>query len=242
MSGHSKWAQIKRGKEVSDKKKGILFSKLSKAISIAAREGGEPEMNFKLRMAVEQAKAANMPKENIERAIKRGTGEVEGEKIEEMIYGAFGPGGVALVIEVVTDNKNRAISELKRILNKYKGRLVESGSVLWMFERRGIIRLNLEGFVAKYGSREEGELRLIDLGAEDVKEENNELAIYTRPENLGKMKETLVKEGVKVEYLGLEYVPKEKKEIKDQKTRETIERLFEELDEAEDVGDYYSNL
>lgn len=239
MSGHSKWSQIKRGKGIADKKRGTLFSKLGNAISIAAREGGNLEMNFKLKMAVEQAKAANMPKDNIERAIKRGTGELKGAKIEELTYEAFGPAGVALFIKVVTDNKNRAVAELKKILNKYEGRLAGANSVLWMFERKGVVRVNLPIFTNKFTNKEKGELRLIDLGAEDVIEEGDELIIYTKPEDLQKIKEGL---GVEVDYAGVEYVPKERMEIKDEKIKEKIEKLFNELDEIEDVGDYYSNM
>jgi YebC/PmpR family DNA-binding regulatory protein len=257
MSGHSKWSQIKRGKEIADKKKGAIFSKLGNAISIAAKEGGDPEMNFKLKMAIEQAKAANMPKDNIERAIKRGTGEIKGAKIEEITYEAFGPGGIPLIIEVVTDNKNRAVAELKRILNKYDGKLAGTNSVLWMFDHKGIMRIEMRIICELYANKEEGELKLIDMGAEDVIEEDDELIIYTKPEDLEKLKKNLKKEGLEVEYSGIEYIPKEKmtlsgssrglraerggRGISDEKIKEKIEKLFNELDEAEDVGDYYSN-
>lgn len=240
MSGHSKWSQIKRGKEIADKKKGAIFSKLGNAISIAAREGGDPELNFKLKMAIEQAKAANMPKDNIERAIKRGTGELKGAKIEEMIYEAFGPEGVALIIKVVTDNKNRAVAELKRILGKYEGKLAGANSVLWLFDRKGIIRIDMRMFANKYANKEEGELKLIDMGAEDVIEEDDELIIYTKPEDLQKIKENLEKEGIQIDYAEIEYVAKDKLKVK--KPVPSLEKLFNELDEVEDVGDYFSNI
>ena len=238
MSGHSKWSQIKRGKAVADKKRGNLFSKLSNTISVAAKEGVNPEMNFKLKIAVEQAKAANMPKDNIERAIKRGSGEIKGVKIEEIIYEAFSPEGIALIIEVVTDNKNRAVAELKKILNKYDGKLAGANSVLWMFKRKGVMRIICELFANK----QEEELKLIDLGAEDIVEEGDELIIYTKLEDLQKVKERLIKEGIKIDYAGIEYIAKEKLKVKKEKIRVMIEKMFSELDEAEDVGNYYSNL
>jgi len=147
MSGHSKWAQIKRQKGATDQKRGNLFTKLAKGITIAARDGGgDPASNFKLRLAVDQAKQSNMPKDNIERAIKRGAGELEGGQIEEAIYEGFGPSGVAIIIETLTDNKNRTVSNVKHILTKYGGGLGSSNSVLWQFERKGVVRIRNHGF------------------------------------------------------------------------------------------------
>lgn len=242
MSGHSKWSQIKRGKQIADLKKGNLFAKLGNAITIAARQGSGLETNFKLRIAIEKAKAINMPKETIERAIKRGTGEIKGAKIEEIIYEAFVPEGVALVIETLTDNKNRTTAELKKILGKYKGNLAGTNSVLWMFERKGIIRISLPLFTEKCPNKEEGMLKLIDLGTEDVKEETGELIVYIKPENLQEVKENLEKEELKVEYAETEWVAKDRIKIKSEKTKADLERLFNELDEMQDVNNYFSNL
>ena len=141
MSGHSKWSTIKRAKEIKDNKRSGLFTKLSKAISVAARDGSDIDMNFKLKMAVDRAKSLSMPKDNIERAIKRGSGEDSGERIESIIYEGYGPGGVALIIEVLTDNKNRTVSNIKHILSKHNGSLGGNGSVMWMFDAKGQIIL-----------------------------------------------------------------------------------------------------
>jgi len=242
MSGHSKWSQIKRGKQIADLKKGNLFAKFGNAITIAARQGSDPETNFKLRIAIEKARAINMPKETIERAIKRGTGEIKGAKIEEIIYEAFVPEGVALVIETLTDNKNRTTAELKRILGRYKGSLAGTNSVLWMFERKGVIRISLPLFTKKYLNKEEGTLRLIDLGVEDIKEEAEELIVHVKPESLQKVKENLEKEGLKVEYAETEWMAKDRIKVESEKTKADLEKLFNELDEAQDINNYFSNL
>jgi len=139
MSGHSKWSKVKHQKAITDVQKGKIFSKISKMITIAARDGGNPEMNSKLRMAIEKAREVNMPRDNIERAIKKGTGEAKGVKIEEISYEAYGPGGIALIIEVATDNKNRTLSEIKHIFSKFGGRFADKRSVKWMFSQKGII-------------------------------------------------------------------------------------------------------
>ncbi len=239
MSGHSKWAQIKRSKGLADAKRGALFTKLARAISLAARQGGgNPETNFKLRLAIEKAKQANMPKENIERAIKRGTGELSGATIEKVVYEAFGPGGVAMVIEVLTDNKNRAVANLKHILNKYQGRLGEPKSVLWMFETKGVIRLSESG---KPEDKEKIELKAIELGAEDIKEENGEIIIFTLPENLQKIKEGLEQEGFSINYAEVEMIAKNKVKVEDAGVKQKLEKLYLELDECQEVDNYYTN-
>ena len=235
MSGHSKWTQIKRQKGITDAKRSNLFTKLGKIISIASREGGEnPESNFKLRLAIEKAKEANMPKENIERAVKKGIGKTEDAKIEEIIYEAFGPDGAPLIIEVLTDNKNRTVSNIKSILNKYGGNLSSSNSVLWMFKKNGVIRIDK----STIDNLEDFELKLMDLQIEDVEDEEEELIVYVQPEELQKIKEELEKEKIKIDYAEIEWINKEKKE-KSEKTQEKIEKILEELDNDLDVNNIF---
>lgn len=241
MSGHSHWAGIKHKKQAEDQKRGKIFSKLSRMISVAAREGADPEMNPKLRQALEEAKAFNMPKENIERAIKRGTGELEGAKLEEVSYEAFGPGGVAIIIEGITDNKNRTFQEVKQILQKYSGKLAESGAVKWLFARKGAITINPN--IQNSMSKEDLELKAIEAGAEDIYWHKTEdlLDIYTKPEELDKVKKNLEAQGIKIESASLDWVPREPIEVND-KDREELTKLFEELDENDAVQNIYSTL
>jgi len=210
-------------------------------ISVAAREGADPEMNPKLRQALEEAKAFNMPKENIERAIKRGTGELEGAKLEEVSYEAFGPGGVAIIIEGITDNKNRTFQEVKQILQKYSGKLAESGAVKWLFARKGAITINPN--IQNSISKEDLELKAIEAGAEDIYWHKTEdlLDIYTKPEELDKVKKNLEAQGIKIESASLDWVPKDPIEVND-KDREELTKLFEELDENDAVQNIYSTL
>jgi len=241
MSGHSHWKQIKRGKNLADQKRGTLFTKLGNAITIAAKEGGgDQETNFKLRLTIENAKKTNMPKENIIRAIKRGTGELKGIEIEEIVYEAIGPNGIALIISALTDNKNRTIGNLRRILNKYGVNLAGANSVAWMFEKKGIIKII--DYRKKIRDLEKFELALIEKGAEDIKEKNEELTIYSKPENLQKVKEYLEKQNIALDYAELEPEAKNKVKIEDAKLKEKIENLFNELDADEDINDYYTNI
>lgn len=236
MSGHSKWATTHRKKEAADAKRGAIFTKLANALTVAAREmGGDPETNFKLRLATERAKQANMPKDNIERAIKKGTGELEGVQIEEMIYEGFGPNGVALIIEALTDNKNRTVSEIKHVLAKHGGKLGSTNTVMWMFEKKGVLHINTQG-----KNKEELQLKIIDLGADDVKEEDDGLTIYTKMEDFKEVKDKLEKEGLDIDYAEIEYVPKETVKV-DEETKTKIEKLFEDLDNLDDVNNFYTN-
>ncbi|MCD6402512.1 YebC/PmpR family DNA-binding transcriptional regulator [bacterium] len=242
MSGHSHWHRIRHQKTTADLKKGQIFSKLSRAISIAARSGGpDPETNPNLRIAIERAKDFNMPKENIERAIKRGTGEIEGVHFENILLEAYGPGGVAIIIEGITDNKNRTISQIKQILSKYNGKLAQEGSVRWLFERKGVITVNTKDQIPDVKSKEDLELKAIEAGAEDIYWHNDLLDIYTKIEDLEKVKRNLEKEEVKIEDATLDWVAKKQIEIPE-KEREALEKLFEALDESEDVQEIYSNL
>lgn len=238
MSGHSKWAQIKRQKAVTDKKRGNLFTKLGNAITIAAKQGDpNPEINFKLRMAIEKAKAANTPNENIERAIKRGNGELEGVVIEEVVYEGFGPAGTALIIEATTDNKNRTTASLRNILTKYQGNLGSSGSVRWMFDKKGAIRIIKDKIINK----DELTLKLIDAGVEDIVEEEEGLTVYTTAEELLRIKKLIEKEGIVPESAEIELVPQNKTKIEDESVKVKINKLFEELEAHDDINNYFTN-
>jgi YebC/PmpR family DNA-binding regulatory protein len=241
MSGHSHWATIKHKKTTSDLQKGKIFSKLAREIEVAAREGGDPELNPKLRVAIEKAREAKMPAENIERAIQRGTGELAGGKLEEVLYEAYGPGGVAIIIEGITDNKNRALMEIKQILQKYNGKLVSEGGVKWMFERKGCLIVDSKSQNENLQNKEKLELLAIEAGAEDLYWHGDLLDVYTKIEDLGKVKENLTKKGVKIDSFSLDWVPKEMVET-DEKTKEICKKLFEALDETDTVQEIYSNL
>lgn len=242
MSGHSHAKTIKHEKNITDQKRGQVFSKLARVISIAVKEGGaNPETNYKLRIAMETAKAANMPKDNVERAIKKGSGEDEGEKLEEVVFEAYGPGGIAVIIEGIADNKNRALGEVKQALNQFNGKLVGEGGVRWMFERKGTVNVNPNDQTAGPKSKEELELLAIEAGAQDVYWHNDLLDIYTKPEELERVKKILEEKGVKVDSYSLDWVPKEEVSVDDQ-TKESCQKLFDALDELESVQDIYSNL
>lgn len=242
MSGHSHFSTIKRKKEITDAKRGKVFSKLARQILIAAKEkGGDIETNSSLRMIIEKAKGLNMPKDNIERAIKKGTGELEGEKLEEILYEAYGPGGIAIIIEGITDNKNRTLLEIKQILNSTQGKLANSGSVKWMFERKGSIALNKEQDAGK----DDLEMRVIEAGAQDFswieQEDGKYLEIYTKIEDLEIVKKQLEEQGIKIDSTSLDWDAKELVQI-NEKQKNTAEKLFEELDENDAVQEIYSNL
>jgi len=239
MSGHNKWSKIKRQKGIADLKKGKVFSQISKMITIAAKSGGDPDFNPTLSIAVEKAKQVNMPADNIEKAIKKGTGELEGGAIEEVLYEAYGPGGIALIIEATTDNTNRTVAEIKHLLTINNGRLGEAGSVKWMFDRFGYIEIKIK---ENKLSEDELEMAIIEAGAEDFKSIDNDLVIYTKPENLYKVKESLEKSNIKISETGFEWKAKNKIKTEDEKTNNRIEKLFEALNEQEDVNEVYSNL
>lgn len=240
MARHSHWAKIKGKKSLLDAKKGQIFSKLAREIEIAARSGGNPDFNPRLRVAIEKAKEAKMPMENIERAIKRGTGEIAGEKIEEVLYEAYGPGGIAILIEGITDNKNRTLNEIKNILQRFGGKLVSEGGVRWMFERKGLIVVDLQK-QDKIKSKEELEFLVIESGAEDFIWKNEQIYIYTKVEDLDITRKKLESAGVKIESFSLDWISKETIEV-DEKTKKDCEELFETLSENEAVQEIYSNL
>ena len=242
MSGHSHFSTIKHKKAITDAKRGKIFSKLARQILVAAKEkGGDPETNSNLRMVIEKAKSLNMPKDNIDRAVKKGTGELEGERLEEVIYEAYGPGGIAVIIEGITDNKNRTLSEVKQIITKYQGKMADSGSVKWLFERKGRVALaNNQEF-----GRDDLEIKVIESGAEDfswVEQDNIAfMEIYTKPEDLEFVKERLEQTGIKIEETSLIWAAKEAISIVE-KQRSAAEKMFEDLDENDDVQDIFSNL
>lgn len=253
MAGHSHWKTIKYKKGAADAQRSKAFSKITRLISVAARElGGDPVSNPKLRTAIEQARKLNMPAENIEKAIKRGTGELESARLEEILLEAYGPAGAAIIIEGITDNKNRTLGEIKQILNQYGGKLASEGSVRWMFERKGTITIEIknqkspkESLVPPTGQAkiksDELELMAIEAGAEDIRWHDDALDVYTKPEELDKVKKTLEDKGLTVETASLDWVPKEYKNVEPQE-RETLEKLFSALDENDAVQEIYSNV
>ncbi len=240
MSGHSKWSQIKHKKAITDGKKSKIFGKLARLITLAVRDKGDnPEINATLRLAIDKAKQMNMPIDNIERAIKRGSGEMAGAQIEEVTYDAYGPGNIALIIEGITDNKNRTLSEIRNILTKHNGKLAEGG-VQWLFDKKGVIELSAEENNGK--NKEELELSVIEAGAEDIIWQDNNLKIYTLPENFEITKNNLEKTGLKIDSSSLDLIPKTPIEITDEKIRNQLEKLLDALDENDDVNEIYSNL
>lgn len=237
MSGHSHFAGIKHKKGLQDAKRASVFTKLSKPITIAARDGGgNPDTNFKLRMAIDKAREFNMPKENIERAIKRGTGEMKGAEISEITYEAKGPGNVLMIIKATTDNRNRTVSEIKTLLSKNGGRLGESGSAMWNFEQVGGISIDTDG-----KSPDELELLAIDLGAKDTKIQDDTLLVFTQIKDLQKIQEGLAKNNLKISESGLMFVPKSTIEL-DEAARANYEKLLEALDEQDDINEIFDNL
>jgi len=238
MSGHSKWSTIKRAKEVKDAKRGNIFTKLGNNITAAARQGGDPEMNFSLRMAMDKAKSANMPKDNIERSIKRGTGELGGAQIEELIYEGFGPVKTGFIIQMVTDNKNRSAAEIRHIFTKYGGSLGATNSVSWNFKHLGVIRIIKENLP---DDMDELELDLIDVGADDIQKEEEGVTILTAIENLQKIKKLLDEKNVKVESAEIEYIAKDEKNVSEEEKKK-IEQFIEALEENDDINNYYTDV
>lgn len=241
MSGHSHWKKIKHAKGAADAQKGKAFSKMARLITVAAREGGDVEKNPKLRLAIAKAKEINLPAENIKRAIKRGTGEIGGAELQEILFEAYGPGNIAIIIEGITDNKNRTIAEIKHILNQNNGKLAGEGSVRWLFERKGVISLNRKLQTEDFQEKGKLELAAIDAGAQDLVWRADNLEVHTRIDNLEEVKKKLIERGIKIESSSLDWVPKEEIPVS-AKEREAAEKLFEALDENDSVQEIYSNL
>lgn len=236
MSGHSKWATIKRKKGALDAKRGKIFTRLIREITIAARQaGGDPDGNPRLRLAIDNAKSANMPADNIERAIKKATGELEGSQISELTYEGYGPGGVALLIEVATDNKNRTVAEIRHIFSKGSGNMGETGSVAWMFERKGIITLKRDG-------KSEDELMeiVLDAGADDLSTEEDFFEVTTTLENFEPVRKKILDNKLNVENASLQWIAKNNVPIKGDDA-EKLMKLIEALEESDDVQNVFSN-
>ncbi len=237
MSGHSKWAQIKRQKGANDAKRGQLFTKLGREISIAARDGGgDPNANFRLRLAIQHARENNMPMENIERAIKRGAGGSEGAALEEITYEGYGAGGAAILVQAMTDNRNRAAGDIRSAFARNGGNLGETGCVAWIFDSKGVISVDV-------GKADPDELALlaIDAGAEDVQFSDGAMEVYTEPGDLEKVRQALEKSNITVTSAEVAMIPKTTLET-DGKTTAQVMRLIERLEELEDVQRVYSNI
>jgi YebC/PmpR family DNA-binding regulatory protein len=234
MSGHSKWSTIKRQKGAKDAARGAVFTKLGNAIAIAARGGADPEMNFSLRLAIDKAKAANMPSANIQRSIDRGSGKLGGEQIQEVMYEGYGPGGVAILVECATDNINRTYPEVRLAFSKHGGNIAEKGAVAFQFDHKGMIRVR--------GTGDDLMLQAIDAGAEDVQEEGEESVIYTAATDLAKVRDTLKNDGVEILEAELTYVPNNTVEITDEATAGKIMRLMDALEEQDDVSNTHVNF
>jgi YebC/PmpR family DNA-binding regulatory protein len=237
MSGHSKWSTIKHKKAAADAKRGKLFTQLTKELTIAAREGGgDPEFNARLRLAMDKAKESNMPKDNIDRAIKRGTGELEGQELQEMVYEGYAPHGVGLLIEVITDNRNRAIAELRHALNRNGGSMAEAGSVAWQFERKGYLTL-------KNPAADQDELFLVaaDAGADDVQFEDGEAEIYTELEAFGDVRDALAEMGYDLDEAHVIYAPKNPVTLGKAQAVQVL-KVLDQLEELDDVQNVYSSM
>jgi YebC/PmpR family DNA-binding regulatory protein len=236
VAGHSKWAQIKRKKAVIDAKRGQAFTKLIREITVAARSGGgDPNFNPRLRLAVDTAKAANMPAENIDRAIKKGTGELEGVSYEEIAYEGYGPGGVAIYIETVTDNPVRTVAEVRHVLSKHGGTLGSAGSVAWQFDRSGQIYVN-----AKRYDEDSTLEAALDAGASDMKRDGDEFVVSTDLASFAAVQDGLRKHGIQFEQAELAMVPKATVDVAGEEAQRLI-RLLDAIDEMDDVQKVYSN-
>ena len=235
MSGHSKWSTIKHKKAATDKKRGKIFTQLTKELTIAAREGGgDPSFNTRLGLAIDKAKANNMPKDNIERAVKRGTGELEGSELFELMYEAYAPNGVGLLVEVVTDNKNRAVADLRHALSKNGGNMAEAGSVAWQFTRKG--------YIAVGGKVDQDELFLVaaDAGADDI--QFGEVAeVYTELENFQAVREAIKDAGMSLEEASMVYEPNNAIELSESDALQVM-RVIEVIEDLDDVQNVYSTL
>jgi YebC/PmpR family DNA-binding regulatory protein len=236
MSGHSKWATIKRKKGALDAKRGKIFTRLIREINIAARQGGgDPDGNPRLRLAIDNAKAANMPADNIERAVKKATGELEGSQIVELTYEGYGPGGVAMLVEVATDNKNRTVAEIRHLFGKYGGNMGETGSVAWMFERKGVITVKREG-----KSEDDMTEIVLDAGADDLTTEEEFFEVMTSLESFESVRKLLLDKKLVVENASLQWIAKNQVPVKGEEL-EKVMKLVEGIEESDDVQNVFTN-
>jgi YebC/PmpR family DNA-binding regulatory protein len=237
LSGHSKWSTIKRKKGAADAKRGQIFTKLGKEIALAAREGGpDPDTNFRLRLVVDKAKGANMPKDNIERAIRRGAGLEKGDALEEVMYEGYGPHGVAVLVEVVTDNRNRSVADIRRWFNKLGGSMAEAGSVAWQFESKGYLALEPNDLNPEHIFEV-----AVEWGADDVVIGDDLIEIYTQPEAFHTVREALEKRGIELDSAELTMVPKTTIQLDEKQTFQNM-NLISSLEDLDDVQQVYSNL
>ncbi|HET6683323.1 MAG TPA: YebC/PmpR family DNA-binding transcriptional regulator [Gaiella sp.] len=239
MSGHSKWSTIKHKKGAADAKRGKLFSKLSRAIMVAAKEGGaDPASNQALQNAIDKARSYSMPKDNIERAIAKGAGEgTDGSSFETVVYEGYGPEGVAVLVEALTDNRNRTASDVRHLFTKFGGNLGATGAVAWQFERRGVVLVPADGI-----DEDELVLAAADAGADDVERDGSTFVVSSSPEELTRVREALAAAGLELESVGLSMVPKTTVAIADESTAKAVVRLVEGLEDNDDVQDVYANF
>jgi YebC/PmpR family DNA-binding regulatory protein len=236
MSGHSKWATIKRKKASTDAARGKVFTKIIKEITIAARDGGgDPDGNPRLRLAIQTAKSSNMPQDNITRAIKKGTGELEGVHYEEINYEAYAPHGIAVIIQCVTDNRNRTVAELRHMISKHNGNLGDSGSVAWMFDRKGVVTI-------EKGKHTEDDVMevILDAGADDLKTEDDVFEIISSVENLEKVRKAVEEKGYKIESANISYIAKELIAL-DETKAESVMKFLDVVEEYDDVQNLFTN-
>lgn len=237
MSGHSKWSQIKRQKGAADVKRGIVFTKMTREIMLAAREGGaNPEGNFRLRLAIDRARAVNMPIANIERAIDRATGGGDGAQIESVVYEGYAPGGVSVMVEAATDNRNRTASEVRAAFSKHGGKLGESGSVQWLFEQKGIIEIDAAG-----RSPDDVQLAAIDGGAEDVEVDGSLITVYTTPSAFETVKKVIESAGIPISSAEISMRPTSTVRVEGEKAQQIL-RLVESLEDLDDVQKVHANF
>lgn len=234
MAGHSKWAKIHRGKAVEDAKRGAIFTKLGNTIAIAARSGDDPDLNFSLRLAIDKAKQANMPANNIQRAIDRGSGKLGGDQIQEVMYEGYGPGGSAILVECATDNINRTYPAVRLAFTKHGGNMAEKGAVAFQFTRKGVIIVK--------GVGEDKLLTILDSGAEDAVEEDGETIVYTDPKELAQVRDNLKQAGLEITEAELSYEPNSLVNIEDKAVAGKIMRLMDALDEIDEVTKTHVNF
>ncbi|MFH1461962.1 MAG: YebC/PmpR family DNA-binding transcriptional regulator [bacterium] len=237
MSGHSKWSTIKHKKAKEDAKRGKIFTKLIREITISAKDGGDLNGNARLRDVVDKAKAANMPQENIVRAIKKGTGELEGVNYEAAMYEGYGPHGVAVIVETLSDNKKRTVADVRHVFTKMGGSMGEGGAVAWMFEHKGVIKIDAQDLTEDYLLE-----KMLDLDIEDVKVMDNIAAISCDIKNLDLVKKGVIDLGFKVEDASIEWMPKNSMTLDDDTQEEKVYKLLEALEELDDVQNVYVNL
>ncbi|MGI6129992.1 MAG: YebC/PmpR family DNA-binding transcriptional regulator [bacterium] len=239
MAGHSKWSNIKHKKAKADAVKGRIFTRIGRELMVAVRHGGpDPEVNFRLKMAIDRARAANMPNDNIMRAIQRASGSQEGANLEEIVYEGYGPGGVAVMLEILTDNRNRTASEIRHIFSRHGGNLGENGCVAWMFSQRGSLVLERETLDK---SIDEVMMDALEVGAEDINEEEDTIEILTDPADFADVEEALAKKGYKFAEAKVARVPQNTVEL-GRDAAESVLKLMDELEEQDDVQEVYANF